>query len=497
MTARHVIALDQGTTSTRAIVFDDAGMPVASAQREHRQHFPAPGWVEHDPMEIWEGAQAVLAEALQAAGLAASAVAALGITNQRETIVLWDRASGDPVHPAIVWQDARAEAGIDRFRDAYEALEGRGITGLPLSAYFSAPKLAWLLEHEPALRERAIAGELMFGTVDAWLTWRLTGEHVTDVTNASRTLLMNLQSGEWDDRMLDLFGIPRAVLPRIVASSGVVAVVSDGPLAGVAVAGILGDQQAAAFGHAAFEVGDTKNTYGTGNFLLVNTGSQIVRSEAGLIATAAYRVGDEDMQYALEGSVAVTGSLVQWMRDNLGIIARAAEIEELASHVDDNGGVYIVPAFNGLFAPHWRPDARGTIVGLTRYATKHHIARAALEATAFQSAEVIAAASADMGLPLRELKVDGGMVANDLLMQFQADLLGVPVVRCAVAETTALGVAYAAGLGVRLWPDRATLRALTRAGRTWHPLWDDERRTQQRAIWAKAVERSLDWIAAD
>ncbi len=499
----HVAAIDQGTTSTRCIVFDSDGNPVSAAQLEHRQLLPRAGWVEHDPEEIWENTGTVIVQALQKAGLAAGDLVACGITNQRETTILWDRSTGRPVTNAVVWQDTRTDAlcrslaesggGIERFRDT---------TGLPLTTYFSGPKLRWILDHVDGARAAADRGDLAFGTVDSWLMWNLTGGrnggiHVTDVTNASRTLLMDLATLDWDLDIADDMAIPRAVLPEIRSSAEVYAHArEDGPLPGVPLAAILGDQQAAMFGQACFDVGEAKNTYGTGNFLLLNTGDERVRSEHGLLTTVCYRVAGEAPVYALEGAIAVTGALVQWLRDNLGIIGSAPEIESLARSVDDNGGVYIVPAFSGLFAPHWRPDARGVIAGLTRYVTRAHLARAALEATAFQTAEVLDAMNADSGVPLKELRVDGGMVGNELLLQFQADLLGVPVVRPVVAETTALGAAYAAGLAVGFWSGTDELRTHWAEDRRFEPARDDAWRQRELAWWRKAVDRSLDWAVS-
>jgi glycerol kinase len=489
---RYIGAIDQGTTSSRFIVFDRTGATIAMAQREHRQIYPRPGWVEHDPEEILRNTRAVIEEALRGANLAPRDLAAVGITNQRETTLLWDRATGAPVHNALVWQDTRVDplvadyarsGGQDRFRAA---------TGLPLASYFSALKLRWLLDNVPGARARAEAGALLFGTIDTWLMWHLTGEHVTDVTNASRTQLMNLATLEWDDALLSAFGVPRAVLPRIVASSGVIAP-ARGELDGVPVAGILGDQQAALVGQTCFAPGEAKNTYGTGCFLLMNTGTKPVASASGLITTVAYRLGDAPACYALEGSIAITGALVQWLRDNLGLISSSAEVETLAESVEDNGGVYFVPAFSGLYAPHWRADARGVIAGLTRYATKAHIARAALEATAYQTWDVLAAMERDSGVPVSALRVDGGMVVNDRLMQFQSDILDVPVVRPRVIETTALGAAYAAGLAVGYWRDLDDLRHNWQVGRAWQPAMARDRREELTAGWHKAIERSLGW----
>ncbi|MCU1514691.1 MAG: glycerol kinase [Microbacteriaceae bacterium] len=498
----YVVAIDQGTTSTRAIVFDHAGKVVATGQLEHEQVFPRAGWVEHSPVEIWNNTREVIGLALAKANITRHKVTAIGITNQRETTVVWDRASGEPVYNAIVWQDTRTQAIVERIADGnVQRLAAK--TGLPLATYFSASKIAWILENVDGVSERAARGELMFGTTDTWVTWNLTGGanggvHVTDVTNASRTLLMDLETLDWDDDLLDLFGIPRSMLPRIASSSEVYGIASDTSLLRqVPVAGILGDQQAATFGQAAFDAGESKNTYGTGNFLIVNTGEEIVRSRNGLITTVAYRLGDAKPHYALEGSIAVTGSLIQWLRDNLGIISSSAEAETLAQTVEDNGGVYFVPAFSGLFAPYWRPDARGAIVGMTRFVTRGHIARAALEATAFQTREVLDAVNADFGTDLVELKVDGGMTADDMLMQFQADLLGVPVVRPVVVETTALGAAYAAGLAVGFWNDLDELRSNWHEGRRWEPAMDPEERDRRMREWRKAVTKTFDWVDAD
>lgn len=488
-------ALDQGTTSTRFIVFDTSGTVVASAQQEHRQIFPQPGWVEHDPSEIVDRMWAVIERGLDAAGAIASDLAALGLTNQRETAVVWDRGTGQPVANAIVWQDTRTDevvralardGGGDRFRDK---------TGLPLATYFAGPKVRWLLDHRPDLAQQAERGELAFGTVDSWLIWHLTDGacHVTDVTNASRTMLMDLATLDWDDDLIESIGVPRSMLGEIVPSVGVLGE-ATGSLAGVPIGGVLGDQQAALFGQTCFDVGTAKNTYGTGNFMLLNTGTELVRSNNGLLTTVGYQIAGSGPTYALEGSIAVTGSLVQWLRDNIGLIDDAPAIEELARSVDDNGDVYFVPAFSGLFAPHWRSDARGAIVGLTRYATKGHIARAALEATAFQTREVLDAMNADSGVELTELKVDGGMVVNELLMQFQADILGVPVIRPRVAETTALGAAYAGGLAVGVWSSLDELRVNWGEDRRWEPTMGESERTRIYGRWKMAVERTLDWV---
>ena len=485
-------AIDQGTSSTRFMIFDETGRAVAMAQDEHEQIFPRPGWVEHDPNEIWAKTERVIGSALDRAGMAASDLAAVGMTNQRETTVVWDRDSEEPVANAIVWQDTRTA-------DLCEALGGdvgpsrfRKKTGLPLATYFSGPKIRWLLD-ELDLNDRARRGELAFGTIDSWLTWKLTGRHVTDVTNASRTMLMDLATTSWDSDVCLEIGVPTHMLPEILPSIGHIAT-CEGILDGVPLRAILGDQQAALFGQACFQPGEAKNTYGTGNFMLMNTGTEPVPSDAGLLSTVAYSIEGERTVYALEGSVAVTGSLIQWLRDNIGLIASAEEVEELASSVEDNGDVYFVPAFSGLFAPHWRPDARGVIVGLTRFANKGHIARAALEAAAYQSADVLEAMTADSGVELSQLRVDGGMTANDTLMQFQSDLLGVDVVRPVVTETTALGAAYGAGLATGLWPDLDAIQAMWAEDRRWSPTIDDAERHRLRHRWGAAVERSLGWV---
>ncbi len=487
-----IAAIDQGTTSTRCLIVDHDGTVVASAQLEHEQYFPRPGWVEHDAGEIWERTVDVVGGALRDAHLTAGDIAAVGITNQRETTVLWNRATGEPVHPAIVWQDTRTAELIEGFGGTEGPDRFRTRCGLPLSTYFSGPKISWLLQTSPNLREQAEAGEIMFGTIDSWLLWNLTGVHATDVTNASRTMLMNLETLDWDPDILAAMGIPAAMLPEIRPSVGVFGT-ATGPLEGVPVAGILGDQQAALFGQGCFSPGDAKNTYGTGCFMLQNTGTLPVLSDNGLLTTVAYQIGDRPAVYALEGSIAVAGALVQWLRDNLGIIERSQDVEALAASVPDNGDVYLVPAFSGLFAPRWRTDARGTIVGLTRFTTAGHIARAALEATAYQTREVLEAMQADSGVELTRLKVDGGMVVNDLLMQFQADILGVPVVRPSVVETTAMGAAFAAGLAVGYWQELSDLQ-LDEGGR-WEPLQASGRRDALYARWKQAVERSFGWAA--
>jgi glycerol kinase len=487
-------AIDQGTTSSRFIVFDRAGRIVSVAQKEHEQIYPKPGWVEHDAMEIWKNTEQVIFAALSKKDLKPSDLAAVGITNQRETTVVWDRKTGLPVHNALVWQDTRvdqlargyaADGGADRFRAK---------TGLPLASYFSGLKLKWVLDNVEGLRARAQKGEIAFGTIDTWLMWKLTGgkTHVTDVTNASRTQLMDLHTLDWDEAMLAAFDIPRSVLPRIASSSEVYAE-AEGVLAGAKLAGILGDQQAALVGQACFKPGEVKNTYGTGCFMLMHTGSEVFQSKAGLLTTVAYQFGAAPACYALEGSVAISGALVQWLRDNLGLIKTAPEVEDLAKTVEDNGDVYIVPAFSGLYAPYWRDDARGIVAGLTRYARAGHFARAALEAVAYQTCDVAHAMETDSGIGITELRADGGMVANQLLMQFQADMLGVPVVRPEVAETTALGAAYAAGLATGVWKSTDDLLANWEAHTRWTPAMDEAKRAALYKSWKKAVGRSFDW----
>jgi glycerol kinase len=497
--SKYVAAIDQGTTSSRFIVFDRHGAIVAVAQREHEQIYPKPGWVEHNAAEIWRNTDAVIGEALARGGLRASELAAVGITNQRETTVLWDRNTGAPLHNALVWQDTRTDelaaayardGGRDRFRAR---------TGLPLAPYFSGLKLRWLLDNVPGARAKAQAGDALFGTMDTWVLWNLTGGpaggvHLTDVTNASRTQLMDLRTLDWDDELLEAFDVPRSLLPRIAPSSASYGAAKIPALQGVPISGILGDQQAALVGQTCFEPGEAKNTYGTGCFMLMNTGHQPVPSTAGLITTVAYQLGEEPPHYALEGSIAIAGALVQWLRDNLRLIDKSSEIEALARQVQDNGDVYFVPAFSGLFAPYWRDTARGAIVGLTRYANRGHIARAALEAVAYQTRDVLEAMEKDSGIPIKELRVDGGMVANELLMQFQADQLGVPVVRPRVTETTALGAAYAAGLAVGFWASRAELVRNWGVERRWHAAMSADERNKSYAAWHKAVQRSFDWV---
>jgi glycerol kinase len=492
--AKFIAAIDQGTTSTRFMIFDHSGHGIAVDQKEHNQIYPKPGWVEHDPLEIWKRTQEVMAGALEKGRVDPKDITAIGVTNQRETTLIWDKQTGKPVYNAIVWQDTRTdeichelekEGGQDRFRQK---------TGLPLATYFSGPKLKWMLDNLPGLRARAEAGELLFGTVDAWIIWNLTaGRHVTDVTNASRTMLMNLETLEWDDEILDVLDIPKRMLPAIRSSSEIYGA-ACGVLEGIPVCGDLGDQQAALFGQTCYATGEAKNTYGTGCFMLLNTGEKPVTSKSGLLTTLGYKIGAQKAVFALEGSSAITGALVQWLRDNLGLIEKSADVEALARSVDDNGGIYFVPAFSGLFAPYWKSNARGAIVGMTRYINKGHIARAALEATAYQTCEVLQAMEKDSGVKLTSLKVDGGMVFNELLMQFQADILDVPVIRPKVAETTALGAAYAAGLAVGFWKDLDELRANWSVDKEWHPSMDAVVREKSFSQWKKAVTRTFDWL---
>jgi len=496
--ANYVGALDQGTTSTRFMIFDHGGNVVAIHQKEHEQIYPKPGWVEHDPAEIWARSQEVIAGALQRANASAGDLAAVGITNQRETTVVWDRNTGRPVHNAIVWQDTRTDRIINEFAKDGGQDRLRAKVGLPLATYFSGPKVSWILENVEGARAKAEAGDLIFGNIDTWCIWNLTGGtnggvHVTDVTNASRTMLMDLQTLDWDDDILSLMGIPRSMLPEIKASAEVYGQ-GVGDIQGIPVAGDLGDQQAALFGQACYSPGEAKNTYGTGCFMLLNTGEKAVPSKSGLLTTLGYKIGNQPAVYALEGSIAITGALVQWLRDNLGMITSSAEVEALAGTVDDNGGVYFVPAFSGLFAPYWRSEARGVIAGLTRYVNKGHIARAVLEATAWQTREVLDAMNADSGVDLTALKVDGGMVYNELLMQFQSDVLGVPVIRPKVAETTALGAAYAAGLAVGFWNAVEDLRENWVKDKEWTPSMDPSTRDKEYGFWKKAVTRTFDWV---
>jgi glycerol kinase len=496
MKERYVAAIDQGTASSRCLVFDRSGRIVAVAQKEHRQIFPRPGWVEHDPEEIWRNVEEVVARCLLDARLAPTDLVAIGIASQRETTVVWQRDDGVPVHHAINWQDTRTDQLVRHLAAEVGEQELRERTGLHPATYFAGPKLRWLLDNVPGLRRRALEGEVLFGTMDSWLIWQLTGRHLTDVTNASRTLLMNLRTLDWDDELLEAIGIPREVLPEIRPSSEVYGE-ARGQLAGVPVAAAIGDQQAALFGQTCFAPGEAKCTYGTGSFLLLNTGRTPVRSSRGLLSTPCCQVSGEPPSYALEGSIAVTGALVQWFRDKLTLIGSAPEIETLARTVEDNGGCYFVPAFSGLFAPHWRSDARGVIAGLTGYINKGHLARAVLEATAWQTREVLDAMVADAGLSLQELRVDGGMTANNLLMQFLTDVLDIPVVRPNVAETVSLGAAYAAGLAVGFWTDTDALRANWHAAARWRPNMDPAQRERGYRKWRRAVERTLDWVDED
>jgi glycerol kinase len=500
--ADYVGAIDQGTTSTRFIVFNRAGQMVSTAQKEHEQIYPQPGWVEHSPAEIWARTQEVIGEALQSKGLVAKDIAAVGITNQRETTVVWNRKTGQAVHNAIVWQDTRVSRYVDELSKDGGQDRFRAKTGLPLATYFSGLKIRWILENVAGARALAEAGEVLFGNIDTFLLWNLTGGpngglHVTDVTNASRTQLMNLETLQWESEILATFGIPEQMLPHIASSSEVYGRFATGPLNGVPLAGDLGDQQAALVGQTCFEPGQAKNTYGTGSFLLLNTDQEPVHSRFGLITTVAYKFGQQPARYALEGSVAITGALVQWLRDNLKMIHTSAEVEALAMTVADNGGVYFVPAFSGLFAPYWKSNARGAILGLTRYVTKGHIARAVLEATAFQTRELVEAMEKDSGIALDVLRTDGGMVENELLMQFQADILDRPVVRPSMKETTALGAMYAAGLAVGYYRDLDDLRANWSVEKTWNPNMTEEKREKMYRLWKKAVTRTFDWVDED
>ncbi|MCJ7434004.1 MAG: glycerol kinase GlpK [Anaerolineales bacterium] len=504
--SKYVAAIDQGTTSTRFIIFDHAGNVVAVDQKEHQQIYPKPGWVEHDALEIWARTQEVIKGALEKGKIDPKDIAAIGVTNQRETTVVWNKKTGAPVYNAIVWQDTRTDVIINELAKNGGQDRLRGKTGLPLATYFSGPKIKWILDNVEGARLRAESGELLFGNIDSWIIWNLTGAHVTDVTNASRTMLMDLHTLDWDDEILALLDIPRVMLPEIKSSSEIYGHVAlsrspersegavEGFLNGIPVAGDLGDQQAALFGQTCFSAGEAKNTYGTGCFMLLNTGEKPVPSKSGLLTTLGYKIGNQKAVYALEGSIAITGALVQWLRDNLSLIQQSSEIEALANTVEDNGGVYFVPAFSGLFAPYWRSDARGVIVGLTRYVNKGHIARAALEATAFQTREVLDAMEKDSGVKLTALKVDGGMVFNELLMQFQADILDVPVIRPKVAETTALGAAYAAGLAVGFWKDFDELKSNWGRDRQWNPIMESGVREFLHQNWKKAVTRTFDWV---
>jgi glycerol kinase len=489
----YIASIDQGTTSTRCMIFDHSGNVISKDQKEHTQIYPQPGWVEHDAQEIWANTQAVIAGALTRANLGKGDLAAVGITNQRETALVWEKATGKPVHNAIVWQDTRTDAIINKLGKDGGQNRFRRKVGLPLATYFSGPKIKWLLDEVPGLKRRATKGELLFGNMDTWLIWNLTGKHVTDVTNASRTLLMNLKTLDWDDDCLQAMGVPRAMLPEIKSSSEIYGF-ATGSLDGVPVSGILGDQQAALFGQTCYGAGEAKNTYGTGCFMLLNTGSELVQSKNGLLTTLGYKLGNQPAVYALEGSIAIAGALVQWLRDNLSLIEKSQDIEALAETVTDNGGIYFVPAFSGLYAPYWKDNARGVIAGLTRYVNKGHIARATLEATAYQTREVLDAMNKDSGVKLKALKVDGGMTHNQMLMQFQSDLLGVPVVRPTVSETTALGAAYAAGLAIGYWQDTSELRKNWGKAAEWKPKMKPAQREKLYAQWKKAVTRTFDWV---
>lgn len=501
--AKYIAAIDQGTTSTRCMIFNKQGVIIGSSQKEHQQIYPKPGFVEHDPIEIWINTQEVISQAIHQANVLKGEIQAVGVTNQRETTIVWDKETGKPYYNAIVWQDTRTKDICDRLYDDVGQDRFRSIVGLPLATYFSGPKIIWILENITGLRNIAEKGKALFGNIDSWIIWWLTGGpnngiHVTDVTNASRTMLMNLHTLEWDDQILETFNIPKVMLPRIVPSSdsrywGTTS--NDGPFQdSIPVCGDLGDQQAALVGQSCFSVGEAKNTYGTGCFMLLNTGSKIIPSQSGLLTTLAYKFGEEPANYALEGSVAITGALVQWLRDNLNLIENSADVEALAETVDDNGGIYFVPAFSGLFAPYWRSDARGVIVGLTRYINKGHIARAVLEATAYQTREVLDAMEKDSGVVLKALKVDGGMVINNYLMQFQADILNVPVIRPKVAETTALGAAYAAGLAINFWNNLEDLQENWQMDKKWTPAMSESLRSKLYQGWLKAVERTFNWI---
>ncbi len=501
--AKYAAAIDQGTTSTRCMVFDHGGEVVSVNQKEHEQIYPKPGWVEHDAGEIWSRTQEVIDGAVKEAGASADDIAGVGITNQRETTLVWDRNTGEQVHNALVWQDTRTDKLVDEFSKDGGQARFQEKVGLPLATYFSGPKIRWILDNVDGAQEKADAGDLVFGNMDTWVLWNLTGGtdgglHITDVTNASRTMLMDLKTLQWDEEIAGIMGVPMSMLPEIKASSEVYGEVkAGGALQGVSIAGDLGDQQAATFGQTCFAVGEAKNTYGTGNFLLLNTGTEPVPSKNGLLTTVGYKIGDQDAVYCLEGSIAITGALVQWLRDNLKMIKAAPEVEELAQSVDDNGGCYIVPAFSGLFAPYWKSNARGVFAGLTRYVNAGHIARATLEATAYQSREIVEAMNADSGVALESLKVDGGMVGNDLLMQFQADLLGVPVIRPKVPETTSLGAAYAAGLATGFWNEVEDLRENWVEDKRWEPKMDASERDEYYKYWKRAVTRTFDWFEAD
>ena len=501
--SQFIASIDQGTTSTRCMIFDHSGQVISIAQKEHNQIYPQPGWVEHDPLEIWQRTQEVIREAVTKAGAKPGEIAAVGITNQRETTLVWDRRTGKPFYNAIVWQDTRTKTICDSLGEDGGQDRFRSKVGLPLATYFSGPKIKWILDNVPGVRQAAERGDALFGNIDTWVIWWLTGgpeigSHVTDVSNASRTMLMNLASLDWDAEILQILNIPRSMLPCIVPSSdpntwGQTSI--NGPFGeSIPVCGALGDQQAALVGQTCFSPGEAKNTYGTGCFMLLNTGTEIVPSKSGLLTTLGYKLGDKPAVYCLEGSIAITGALVQWLRDNLGLIANSADVEALAQTVADNGGIYFVPAFSGLFAPYWRSDARGAIVGMTRYINKGHLARAVVEATGFQTREVLDAMEQDSGVALKALKVDGGMVYNELLMQFQADILNVPVLRPKVSETTALGAAYAAGLAVGFWNNLEDLRANWQIDKTWRAEMPENLRKKLYHGWKKAVQRTFDWI---
>ena len=495
--SKYVAAIDQGTTSTRFMIFDHGGNVMAVHQKEHQQLYPKPGWVEHDPLEIWERTQEVIQGALHKGNISAKEIAALGITNQRETTVVWEKKTSKPIYNAIVWQDTRTDVIINELAKNGGQDRFRAKTGLPLATYFSGPKLKWILDNVEGARSQAEKGEFLFGNIDSWIIWNLTNQHITDVTNASRTMLMDLSTLDWDDEILNVLDIPRAMLPEIKSSSEIYGSVGMGncpSLQNVPISGDLGDQHAALFGQTCFDPGEAKNTYGTGCFMLLNTGEKPVPSKSGLLTTLGYKIGNQKAVYALEGSIAITGALVQWLRDNLGLIQSSAEVEALAGSVADNGGIYFVPAFSGLYAPYWKSDARGAILGMTRYVNKGHIARAALEATAYQTREVLDAMEADSGVKLTALKVDGGMVFNELLMQFQSDILDVPVIRPKVAETTALGAAYAAGLAVGFWKDYDELRFNWGKEKEWLPTMDMNLRKKLYSGWKKAVTRTFDWV---
>ncbi|MCD4820185.1 MAG: glycerol kinase GlpK [Candidatus Cloacimonetes bacterium] len=493
---KYIGAIDQGTTSTRFILFNQKCQIIASSQKEHKQIFPKPGWVEHDPLEIWQNTKEVISNTLKSSKINTNEITTIGITNQRETTVVWDKFTGKPFYNAIVWQDIRTNNICEKLKSHEKLIKSK--TGLPIATYFSATKVKWLLENIIELRNKADKGEVLFGTMDTWIVWNLTGGvnggiHITDVTNASRTMLMNLETLEWEKKLLEIFDISSNILPKIVSSSEIYGKTKINNLNDVPISGILGDQQAALFGQTCFEKGEAKNTYGTGCFMLMNTGNKPVYSSNGLITTVAYKIGSQKVIYALEGSIAIAGSLIQWFRDNLGLIKESAEINELASSVDDNGEVYFVPAFSGLFAPYWNSGARGAIFGITHFTTKGHIARAVLESVAYQAFEILEIMQSDSGYPISELKIDGGMTASELLMQFQADILNMPIVKPKISETTALGAAYAAGLAVGFWKNMNSLKNILKTDKTWFPQMDSQKRKKYLDKWKKAIERSKDW----